>query len=228
MKNKKRGIHRRDGLEVIKKFVDEANKELSLKSLVEERQKQKKAESLKKVSEKVAQEFKNPDVQPHTLDELSKPKDRWKKGKKLKELAKKFPHDVVLQRMIKEEFKENRVFKYPEEYEIYDDEEECKRKMPLYAMKNSAQLEEQEKDNEEAMQMRLEKFLHDDARDKQIEKMREDARKHNIKKFNEDMKKEIEDYKNKAKNRLNEKREKGQRQTLAEIYQRLKEHHPEV
>jgi hypothetical protein len=30
--------------------------------------------------------------------------------------------------MIKEEFKENRVFKYPEEYEIYDDDEEiaCK------------------------------------------------------------------------------------------------------
>ena len=29
---------------------------------------------------------------------------------------------MVLQKMIKEEFKENRVFKYPEEYDIYDDE----------------------------------------------------------------------------------------------------------
>lgn len=62
------------------------------------------------------------------LDELAKPKDKWKRGKKLLELKKKFPHDMVLQKMIQEEFKENRVFKYPEEYDLYDDEEEyaCK------------------------------------------------------------------------------------------------------
>ena len=62
------------------------------------------------------------------LDNLSKPKDKWKRGKKLLELKKKFPHDMVLQKMIEEEFKENRVFKYPEEYDMYDDEEElaCK------------------------------------------------------------------------------------------------------
>jgi hypothetical protein len=53
---------------------------------------------------------------------LAKPKDKWKRGKKLIELQKKFPHDMVLQKMIKEEFKENRVFKYPEEYDVYDDE----------------------------------------------------------------------------------------------------------
>lgn len=35
---------------------------------------------------------------------------------------------MVLQKMIAEEFKENKVFKYPEEYDIYDDEEDqaCK------------------------------------------------------------------------------------------------------
>ena len=44
------------------------------------------------------------------------------------ELKKKFPHDMVLQKMIKEEFKENRVFKYPEEYDLFDDDEDqaCK------------------------------------------------------------------------------------------------------
>ena len=44
------------------------------------------------------------------------------------ELRKKFPHDPVLERMIKEEFKENRIFKYPEEYDLFDDEEDrlCK------------------------------------------------------------------------------------------------------
>jgi len=42
------------------------------------------------------------------------------------QLKKKFPHDIVLQKMIKEEFKLNRVFKYPEEYDKFDDEEEYK------------------------------------------------------------------------------------------------------
>lgn len=31
--------------------------------------------------------------------------------------------------MVKEEFKENRVFKYPEEYDVYDDEADVMRKL---------------------------------------------------------------------------------------------------
>lgn len=70
----------------------------------------------------------NKDDSDKRIEELAKPKDKWKRGKKLLELQKKFPHDMVLQKMIKEEFKENRVFKYPEEYDIYDDDEDtaCK------------------------------------------------------------------------------------------------------
>lgn len=30
------------------------------------------------------------------LDNLAKPKDKWKRGKQLLELKKKFPHDMVL------------------------------------------------------------------------------------------------------------------------------------
>ena len=44
-------------------------------------------------------------------------------------LQHQFPHDAVLQRMIKEEFKDNRVFKYPEEYDVYDDDEEKARRL---------------------------------------------------------------------------------------------------
>lgn len=62
------------------------------------------------------------------IEELAQPKDKWKRGKILLELKKKFPHDIVLERMIREEFKENRTFKYPEEYDLYDDEQDkqCK------------------------------------------------------------------------------------------------------
>lgn len=41
------------------------------------------------------------------LDEIAKPKDKWKVGKELLKMQKEFPHDRVLQRMVKEEFKAN-------------------------------------------------------------------------------------------------------------------------
>lgn len=43
---------------------------------------------------------------PHS-SQYTIPKDRWKVGKELKELAKQFPHDRVIQRMVTEEFKTN-------------------------------------------------------------------------------------------------------------------------
>ncbi len=62
------------------------------------------------------------------IEELAKPRDKWGRGRILMQLKKKFPHDIVLERMIREEFKQNKVFKYPEEYDLYDDEEDrlCK------------------------------------------------------------------------------------------------------
>lgn len=44
------------------------------------------------------------------------------------ELKKVFKHDITLQKMIQEELKSNRIFKYPEEYDLYDNEEDklCK------------------------------------------------------------------------------------------------------
>lgn len=57
-----------------------------------------------------------------SIEDLAKPKDKWKRLNKLLELFKKFPHDIVLQRMVKEEMKDNRMFKYPEEYDLYDND----------------------------------------------------------------------------------------------------------
>ena len=62
------------------------------------------------------------------MNELAKPNDKWKVGKKLLELQKEFPHDRVLQRMVKEEFKANQTFRYPDEYDKFDQEEEKKMK----------------------------------------------------------------------------------------------------
>ncbi len=47
---------------------------------------------LKKVLGKKAEE----NMKPCDIKELAKPKDKWKRGDKMKELAKVFPHDLVL------------------------------------------------------------------------------------------------------------------------------------
>jgi len=53
------------------------------------------------------------------FERLAKPKDKWKLGKQLLKLYKDFPHDRVLERMIKEEFASNQAFRYPAEYDTF-------------------------------------------------------------------------------------------------------------
>jgi hypothetical protein len=69
------------------------------------------------------------EVNRNRLRELAQPKDKWKVAKTLLELKKEFPLDGVLKRMTKEELKKNRVLRYPEEYQVYDEEEEAQRKL---------------------------------------------------------------------------------------------------
>lgn len=70
------------------------------------------------------------------MDNLAKPKDKWKKGRVLKELQKEFPHDRVLERMIKDEFAANQLFRYPQEYDVYNNEKDEKLKnFPVQAVK---------------------------------------------------------------------------------------------
>ena len=47
----------------------------------------------------------------------------------MKTLQKMFPHDRVIQRMIEEEFSKNQLFRYPEEYDLFDQSREKTLKM---------------------------------------------------------------------------------------------------
>jgi len=62
------------------------------------------------------------------LSKLAKPKDKWGRLRILMDLKKKFAHDISLQKMIREELKSNKVFRFPEEYDLYDEKEDklCK------------------------------------------------------------------------------------------------------
>ena len=43
---------------------------------------------------------KKGDIKLENRPDVTQPKDKWKLGKQLKELQRKFPHDRVLQRMV--------------------------------------------------------------------------------------------------------------------------------
>jgi hypothetical protein len=81
----------------------------------------------KKKKEKLDKELKEMKTEDR-LKVLAKPKDKWKRLRILMQLKSKFKHDMVLEKMIKEELKSNKVFKFPEEYDLYDDTEDklCK------------------------------------------------------------------------------------------------------
>ena len=220
-KKKRRILHRKDGGQIIKDYVAQENEKVKKEEEKEVKKEEKKQELLKRLTKEIAKDFKDPDVKAHTLDELAQPKDKWRKGKKLLELKKKFPHDLILQRMAKDEFKENRVFKYPEEYEIYDDEEEEKRKMPKYKPK--------EYHDQEANQKKmLETFMQKEKQREQQNQIEEDQRKEDLKQFKKSMKQEVDTYISDAKKRLTSKRHKGQKETLADIYHRLKAKHSKI
>ena len=60
------------------------------------------------------------------FDQLSKPKDRYKTGRVMINLRNQFKYDNIIKKMIKTEFQDNKLFKFPEEYAVRDTDEERK------------------------------------------------------------------------------------------------------
>jgi hypothetical protein len=76
-------------------------------------------------------------VKPTPLEELKKSKSRWTLEHNLIELAKKFPLDAVVRKMIKTEVRNTPHLKYALEYETNDDEDEHMRKSRMRNMSHS-------------------------------------------------------------------------------------------
>jgi len=126
-------------------------------------------------------------IKKNSIDELSNPKDRWKKGKQLLELQKKFPHDLTIQKLIKEEFKENRKFQYPEEYDVVDRDEDMARRL---------QLERKMKVKDEGQrQVLLDKFKHQDNEVEFYQDQEKQTKKATTRQFNRFMLDLIQKYK---------------------------------
>ena len=58
------------------------------------------------------------------INELAKPKDKYRAGRVMLGLKEQFKYDNIIKKMIKNEFKDNKPFKFPEEYAIRDEEEQ--------------------------------------------------------------------------------------------------------
>ena len=58
------------------------------------------------------------------INKLAQPKDKYKAGRVMLELKDKFQYDNIIKKMIKNEFRDNKLFKFPEEYAVRDEEEQ--------------------------------------------------------------------------------------------------------
>lgn len=143
----------------------------------------------------------------------------------MKSLQEKFPHDRVLERMIKEEFRENKVFRYPDEYDVYDEEEEELRKKKAVKTDNLYTLYEKKKSKQQTVKDTLERWLIDDKGKERIaqkEKEEEKKKEQNMHGF---VAKKVKEYLNMRKDRL-KKKGPTENQYLSQTYQELKTAYP--
>ena len=96
------------------------------KQRLEEERDEKEAEELKqKMSREMLKRLVlRGEVEKTEINELAKPKDCLKVGKAIMNMAKMFPDDKILKKLLIQEFHEKKLAKYPEEYDLYDSDEE--------------------------------------------------------------------------------------------------------
>ena len=58
------------------------------------------------------------------INELAQPKDKYKTGRVMLQLKDQFKYDNIIKKMIRNEFRDNKIFKFPEEYAVRDEDEQ--------------------------------------------------------------------------------------------------------
>jgi hypothetical protein len=138
----------------IKKETDKKFEEDKLKiAEMEEKNKKTKSKVSKDQFEKIKKKF----------DLLARPKDKWRTGRAMINLRKQFQYDNIIRKMIKYEFENNRVFRYPEEYALYDTES-----MRKTLFKNSLE-KKIKKENDEGIRELIQKTKEEDESKKRGE-----------------------------------------------------------
>lgn len=99
------------------------------------------------------------------LSSLAQAKDKWKTGKNMLQLRSKFKFDNIIEKMIRQEFIENKEFRYPEQYALYDAEHERK-----VIFKNSIEKDVRKAENIEKIKELIQqaKFSDEDLKKTQV------------------------------------------------------------
>ena len=96
----------------------------------EEKDKEEKFENEKRereereIIEKKREILEKKEEREKRINELAVPKDRYKTGRVMCDLQNKFKYDNIIKKMIKNEFKDNKIFKFPDEYAVRDEDEQ--------------------------------------------------------------------------------------------------------
>lgn len=159
--------------------------------------------------------------------DLTAPKDKHGVRSTLFDLKGQFQHEQILHRMLKNELADDQPFKYPEEYQLFDDATEKAFK------KNFAKNPHVPKMPDfEAQANQLEYFKqNDDAVYKGAQRVKHQAvrKEQQLERFLQQKALEYNEWKNKrAKAEPDSKDKRTQRDYLAEIYKEMVEEHGEV
>ena len=98
---------------------EEEKKENNYQQEREEKARREQAEIERKNRIRETQEERE-----NKINELAQPKDKYKTGRVMLELKDQFKYDNIIKKMIKNEFRDNKIFKFPEEYAVRDEDEQ--------------------------------------------------------------------------------------------------------
>jgi hypothetical protein len=210
---------------LLEEKFDEKDKEKKDK-LQKEIEKQKELKKIEAENKKLNKEEEEEELQKK-FDELSKPKDRYKTGRVMLKLQEQFKYDNIIKKMIKSEFQDNKLFKFPEEYAVRDNDEQRK-----IIFKNSLEkgyLDNKKRDKIENKNKEL--MLKTNEVDQEKEDI-ETKKRYTIEKEDKELEKYIKQmvikYYKKMKDRLSTGKIESQSKFLNAMYQEMSKKFPEA
>ncbi len=157
-------------LRIQEKYLKGLNKlsDSELYMLLDEKKEAKKNEIMRKQNEELERKRKEEEIKQKPkaeiykrlmkkLNNLAQAKDKWKTGKTMISLKEKFKYDNIIEKMVKQEFLDNKEFRYPEQYALYDTEHERK-----VMFKNSIEKKIKKAENIEKIKEMLQKAKFND------------------------------------------------------------------
>ena len=147
----------------------------------EEKKRQEKEKEKEEIIKKESNKYKVTKKQYNEILKkirgMAKPKDRYKTGRVMLRLKEQFKYDNIIQKMLKQEFKDNKLFKFPEEYSVRDEDEQNERIFKLGLNKFDAKAEpEIRRKREEKIVEQMKKTFEDDKEREEKEKNEVEAK----------------------------------------------------